>query len=255
MNVELFKEKIISVPINFISWEETLAVMHSWAHRNESKYVCIVNVHSLVSARHDSDYFRVIAQADIATPDGAPVAWMLRRYGHKGQVRINGPDLMWRYLQHIDGKHESVFLYGSTDSTLEILENKIRDKFPNVIIAGKYAPPFRSLTEEESDAVVRLINASGAGTVWVSLGCPKQEFWMARQRGRINAVMIGVGAAFDFHSGVVNRAPQWMREKGLEWFFRLCQEPGRLWKRYLISNSLFVVEACLDLINKWARKN
>ncbi|BBE51025.1 N-acetylglucosaminyldiphosphoundecaprenol N-acetyl-beta-D-mannosaminyltransferase [Ferriphaselus amnicola] len=243
------------VPIDVITWDGALSQLNTWATNHESRYVCICNVHSVVTASQDAEFGRVVHEADMATPDGAPVAWMMRKLGHADQQRINGPDLMWKYCELVSGLDSGlrrndggIFLYGSTEETLGILKAKLLAAFPNLKIAGAISPPFRKLTAEEDDAIVAQINASGAGTVWVSLGCPKQELWMAAHRGRINAVMVGVGAAFDYHAGTIKRAPKWMQDSGLEWFYRLVSEPRRLWKRYLVTNTLFVIGAVRQLL-------
>jgi N-acetylglucosaminyldiphosphoundecaprenol N-acetyl-beta-D-mannosaminyltransferase len=184
----------------------------------------------------------------MATADGAPVAWMVRRFGYKDQQRINGPDLMWNYCALAAQRGELIYLYGSTPATLATLAHRLAREFPGLKVAGAYSPPFRPLTVAEDTEAVAAINASGAGTVWVSLGCPKQETWMAAHRGRINAVMIGVGAAFDYHAGTVHRAPLLMQRLGLEWLHRLISEPRRLWRRYLVTNTLFVLGALRQLM-------
>ena len=239
---------VLGAPIDVVGWDSALARLAGWAARRESRYVCICNVHSVVTASRDADFMRTLAGADLATPDGAPVAWMLRRLGATGQPRVSGPDLMLAYCQAASERGESIFLYGSTQQTLEALQQRLRERWPALRIAGAISPPFRHLTDEEDEADVRAINASGAGTVWVSLGCPKQEHWMARHRGRVHAVMVGVGAAFDFHAGTVARAPAWMRNNGLEWLHRLLSEPCRLWKRYLVTNTLFILRALRQLL-------
>lgn len=244
---------VLSVPIDVLNWNEAIARIQGWAASHESRYVCITNVHSVVTAGQDANFGRVISAADMATPDGAPVAWMLRKLGFAGQQRINGPDLMWKYCDQASRRGESIFLYGATDATLAILQPRLLAAFPGLKIAGAISPPFRALTVEEDAADVARINASGAGTVWVSLGCPKQEKWMAAHRGRVQAVMIGVGAAFDYHAGTIVRAPLWMQRYGLEWFHRLCSEPGRLWQRYLVTNTLFVLGAFMQLVLGRAR--
>lgn len=231
---------VLSVLIDAKTWGETLTCLLTWARSRESRYVCICNVHSVVTATQDAEFCRVLNEADMSTPDGAPVAWMLRRLGHVDQQRINGPDLMWRYCEYVELSEDSIFLFGSTPETLNNLRLKLTEAFPNLKIAGSISPPFRSLMPEEDAAIVEQINASGAGAVFVSLGCPKQEFWMSSHRGRINAVMLGVGAAFDYHAGTVRRAPIWMRNYGLEWLYRLISEPRRLWKRYFVTNTLFI---------------
>ncbi len=241
---------VLGTPIDIITWDGALSQLNAWVTNHESRYVCICNVHSVVTASQDAEFGRVVREADMATPDGAPVAWMMRKLGHAGQQRINGPDLMWKYCEQVQSSDESVFFYGSTEETLEILKAKLLAAFPRLKIAGVISPPFRKLTAEEDDAIVAQINASGAGTVWVSLGCPKQEMWMAAHRGRINAVMVGVGAAFDYHAGTIKRAPKWMQNNGLEWFYRLVSEPRRLWKRYLVTNTLFVIGAARQLLGR-----
>ncbi len=219
-----------------------------WAHGRESRYVTICNVHVVVSASRDAAYRDIINASDMATPDGAPVAWMLRRLGFAGQRRISGPDLMWALCERCAESGLPVYCYGSTGATLALLEQRLHAAFPDLKMTME-SPPFRALSPEEDAAAVARIHASGAGIVFVGLGCPKQERWMAEHRGRVNAVMIGVGAAFDFHAGTVQRAPAWMRDNGLEWLHRLLSEPGRLWKRYLVTNTLFVVGAARQLLS------
>lgn len=240
---------VLQAGIDAVTWSEALTRISTWAAGHESRYVCICNAHSVVTTELDPDFGAVISEADMATPDGAPVAWMIRKLGYSAQQRINGPDLMWRYCE-LAAKTggESIYLYGGTPATLEILQQRLNEAFPTLRVAGAESPPFRSLSDDEDAATVARINASGAGTVWVSLGCPKQEKWMAAHRGRINAVMIGVGAAFDYHAGTIKRAPQWMQNIGLEWLHRLGSEPRRLWRRYLITNTLFVIGAGRQLL-------
>jgi N-acetylglucosaminyldiphosphoundecaprenol N-acetyl-beta-D-mannosaminyltransferase len=248
MNIERKTALVLKSPVDALSWDEALAHIMVWARRRESRYVCFCNVHSVVTASRDFAFRSVVEEADLAAPDGGPVAWMLRRLGFSGQQRINGPDLMWKYCQLAQSKESGVFLYGGSETTLSALQLKLRSAFPRLRIAGTLSPPFRPLTSDEDQSIVEQINGSGAGVVFVSLGCPKQELWMAAHRGRINAVMMGVGAAFDFHADTIRRAPKWMRDCGLEWFHRLVSEPRRLWKRYLVTNAIFLVLAATQLI-------
>ena len=241
--------QVLGVPIDALDWGLAIARIRKWARNRDSRYVCICNVHSVVTATQNARFGDVVRQADMATPDGAPVAWMLRRAGFLGQQRINGPDLMWKYCAQAASTGESIYLYGGADHTLSILRQKLIEAYPALNITGAYSPPFRALTPEEDAADVERINTSGAGTVWVSLGCPKQELWMAAHRGRVNAVMIGVGAAFDYYAGTIQRAPLWMQNVGLEWLHRLVSEPRRLWRRYLVTNTLFIVGAARQLLN------
>jgi N-acetylglucosaminyldiphosphoundecaprenol N-acetyl-beta-D-mannosaminyltransferase len=230
-----------------LTWDAAVNRLLRWAHARESRYVTICNVHVVVSASRDAAYREIINGSDMATPDGAPVAWMLRRQGFAGQSRISGPDLMWALCERAEGERLPVVCYGSTDATLALLDARLRAAFPTLKVVME-SPPFRALTAEEDTAAVERINTSGAGIVFVGLGCPKQERWMAEHRGRVNAVMIGVGAAFDFHAGTVQRAPAWMRDNGLEWLHRLASEPRRLWKRYLVTNTLFILGAARQLM-------
>lgn len=238
---------VLGTNIDAISWDSALDRVVDWARERESRYVTICNVHVVVSASRDPAYRDIINSSDMATPDGAPVAWMLRRQGFANQSRISGPDLMWALCERAAGEGLPIYCYGSTEETLALLETRLGKAFPALRMTRE-SPPFRALTSEENSAAVDRINASWAGIVFVGLGCPKQERWMAENRGRVNAVMIGVGAAFDFHAGTVKRAPAWMRENGLEWLHRLLSEPRRLWKRYLVTNTLFILGAVRQLL-------
>jgi N-acetylglucosaminyldiphosphoundecaprenol N-acetyl-beta-D-mannosaminyltransferase len=238
---------VLGAQIDSISWHDALDRLVAWARRRESRYVTICNAHVVVTTTQDVAYREVINRSDMATPDGAPVAWMLRRLRFSGQARISGPDLMWALCERAAIEGIAVYCYGSTDTTLGLLEQRLRAAFPALGVTME-SPPFRTLSPEEDAAAVERINASGAGIVFVGLGCPKQERWMAAHRGRVNAVMIGVGAAFDFHAGTVKRAPAWMRDNGLEWLHRLLSEPRRLWRRYLVTNTLFILGAARQLL-------
>lgn len=239
-NYERTGAGVLGTRIDAIHWEQCLDRIAGWASGRESRYVCMCNVHSIVTARREPAFRTIINSADFALPDGAPVAWCLQRRGFPDQQRINGPDLMWRCCAKAAEDNLSIFMYGCSMETLRRLGARLAREFPGLKLAGSHAPPFRQLTAEEDAQVVRMIETSGAQIVFVALGCPKQEAWMAAHRGRIRAVMIGVGAAFDYHAGVVQRAPRWMREAGMEWLYRLLSEPGRLWRRYLVTNTLFI---------------
>jgi N-acetylglucosaminyldiphosphoundecaprenol N-acetyl-beta-D-mannosaminyltransferase len=239
---------VLGASIDALSWDEALDRIATWARNRESRYVCACNVHSVVTASLDATFRDAVNRSDMATPDGMPVAWALRRLGFPRQVRINGPDLMWRLLDCAVSTNRSVFFYGNSPETLRQLEMRIRAEFPRVQIAGMLSPPFRPLTEAEDGEIVATINRSGAELVFVSLGCPKQELWMAEHRGRIQAVMLGVGAAFDYHAGTLERAPLWMQHAGLEWAYRLAKEPRRLSRRYLTTNTIFAVRIAWQLV-------
>lgn len=250
-----FARKTVSVLgafIDVIDWDLALHKIKVWGNKRDSRYICICNAHSVVTASSDIDFCNVIKNADMATSDGAPVAWLMRKLGYTQQQRINGPDLMWKYCAEANKSADwpSIYLYGAREETLSALQLRLAEQFPHLKIAGTYSPPFRALFPQEEVNIIKEINDSGAGVVWVSLGCPKQEKWMAAQRGKVMGVMIGVGAAFDYHAGTVVRAPLWMQNSGLEWLHRLCTEPRRLWKRYLVTNTLFIVKAIGQLIHK-----
>lgn len=234
---------VLGVPVDVLDWSCAVARICDWAERRESRYVSICDAHSIVRASRDPTHGRHIAGADMVTPDGWPVAWMLRRVGYPAQQRINGPDLMERLLVAAEDRGLGVYVYGTTVPTLDALAAALRTSYPRLKIVGLHSPPFRPLDAVEDAADVERINASGAHLVMTGLGCPKEDRWMFEHRGRIQAVMLGIGAGIDFHAGTVARAPVWMREHGLEWLFRLSQEPGRLWQRYLVNNTLFVVGA------------
>lgn len=232
---------VLGAPIDVISMSDAITRITTWGAARESRYVCICNVHSVVTASGNAEFKQLLDGADLATPDGAPVAWAMRRSGATNQERVTGPDLMLAYFDHAERNGEAVLLYGSTESTLAAIQTRVAARWPNLRIVGAISPPFRPLSPAEDRAFVDAINASGASTVWVGLGCPKQEKWMAEHRGQVFAPMIGVGAAFDFLAGSVKRAPPWMRNSGLEWLHRLLSEPRRLWRRYLVTNTLFVI--------------
>ena len=243
---------VLGTFVDSLSWEEALDRLTAWAASRESRYICICNVHSVVTASRDAGFSRILNQSDLTTPDGMPVAWALRWLGFHRQQRINGPDLMWRYLAEAEKQGQIVFFYGSTDRTLAKLHENILKSFPSIRIGGMLAPPFTATPQIDADAIAA-INASGASTVFVGLGCPKQEQWMALHRGRVQAVIVGVGAAFDYHAGTLKRAPIWMQHHGLEWLYRLVTEPRRLWKRYLVTNALFLCGIFRQIVLKQPR--
>lgn len=241
---------VLGTFIDALAWREVLEVIQGWASARAHRTVCCCNTHSLATTLEEPETREAIGHADLVVPDGMPVAWMLRRLGHAGQARINGPDLMWRYCAVAERAGTGIFLYGNTARTLRALRARLLRAFPRLRIVDMLAPPFRALSAGEDAQVVERVNRSGAGVVFVSLGCPKQEKWMAAHRERIDAVMIGVGAAFDMHAGTLKRAPLWMQQNGLEWLYRLCADPRRLWRRYFKSNALFMAGACRQLLTR-----
>ena len=208
-------------------------------------YMCVSNVHTTVSAYKDDVYRAVQNGGIMAIPDGGPLSSLGRRRGYGNMRRVTGPDYMREVMRPSVEKGYRHFFYGSTEPTLKKLRQRLKAEYPQLQIAGMYSPPFRSLTEEENNGITRCINEADADFVWVGLGAPKQEIWMAEHQGELKGFMVGVGAGFDYLAGNIARAPEWMQKFNLEWLYRLCQEPGRLWKRYMQTNTLFVWHAVL----------
>lgn len=232
--------RILGVRIDACSETSAVDAMTGWAGRGESRVVAVANVHSVMVAREDPSFAAALEQADLASPDGMPLVWGLRRLGVPAASRVYGPDLMRALCQRAQRDAIAIGLYGGTPRSLDLLTQALRDAYPRLQIAYAWSPPFRPLEPEEDAETTAAIVASGARIVFVGIGCPKQEVWMEHHRGRIPAVLVGVGAAFDFLSGTKRQAPRWMMRAGLEWVFRLASEPRRLWRRYLRHNPRFV---------------
>jgi N-acetylglucosaminyldiphosphoundecaprenol N-acetyl-beta-D-mannosaminyltransferase len=212
-----------------------------WIDHGVQHYACVTGVHGVMESQRDPELLAIHNASGLTTPDGMPMVWAGRRAGADWMSRVYGPDLMLTMLERAADRGWSSFLYGGNEGVGELLATRLRTRFPGLKIAGTYSPPFRPLTPAEDEAVVHRINQSGADIVWVGLSTPKQERWMAAHLGRLEApAMVGVGAAFDFHAGLVSQAPSWMQERGLEWLYRVAKEPRRLWKRYLQNNPAFV---------------
>lgn len=222
------------------SYRDAADLVFSWASASESRYVCVSNVHMTMETYDSLDYRVVVNGADLVTPDGMPVVWALRLLGVRTASQVRGPTLTRYLMQRAAEQGVPVGFLGGTSEVLARLAAVCREQFPRLDLAYSYAPPFRPLTDAEDQQVVDDIARSGARVVFVGLGCPKQEKWMASHRGRIPAVMLGVGAAFDFIAGVKPEAPRWMQRFGLEWVYRLASEPRRLWRRYAYHNPRFV---------------
>ena len=221
-----------------------------WAKRAESQYVCAANVHMIMEAYDDPDFCRIINRSALVTPDGMPLVWAMRLMGFQNQERVYGPDLTLHVAQAAAKNSVPVGLYGGKPETVISLADNLQRSFPGLRIAYQFSPPFRPLLPIEDERVVAEIADSGAQILFVGLGCPQQEKWMAEHHGRVKAVMLGVGAAFDFHAGVIAQAPGWMQNAGLEWLFRLANEPRRLWRRYLYHNPRFLLLVTLQLLRR-----
>jgi N-acetylglucosaminyldiphosphoundecaprenol N-acetyl-beta-D-mannosaminyltransferase len=245
---------ILGTPISAVSYDDVLAAIDQPGHERAQTFA-FCNVHSVMTSRKDAAVRAALLSADVVTPDGMPLVWILRRRGQPAQERVYGPDLMALALPHGVARGWRHFLFGTTDETLDRLETSAEQLAPGVQIVGRFAPPFRPFTQAEDEHIVEAIRASGANVVWVGLGMPKQELWIQRVRDRLPGVsLLAVGAAFDLLSGTVPQAPDWVQKRGLEWAYRLWREPRRLWRRYLFNNPAFVCLVTAESIRLRLRK-
>ncbi len=232
---------ILGVKVNMFNIPGAVTAIEQWIQQRKQNYISVAAVSTIMAGHKSKRVRRVLNRAGLVTPDGMPLVWLGRLFGYQTE-RVYGPDLMLETCRMAAQKGYSNYFYGGDDGVGEILASKLQEKFPDLKIAGTYSPPFRQLTPEEDLEIIQRINAAKPDIIWVGLSSPKQDLWMSEHLGKLGAmVMIGVGAAFNFHSGMVKQAPHWMQQSGLEWVFRLFQEPRRLWKRYLIENPLFVL--------------
>jgi N-acetylglucosaminyldiphosphoundecaprenol N-acetyl-beta-D-mannosaminyltransferase len=234
------KRRVLTADITVGSFAEQLAAMVKLAGEHRSSYVCCVNAHMTVECHWDPRFATVVNEADLATPDGMPVLKALRRFHGVGQERVAGNDLMPALLAEAAHHGLRVFFYGGSEHTLGLIRDRALKELPGLVVAGAHAPPFAPLEAMDLEAEAARINATGAHLVMVSLGCPKQERFMAAMKGKVHALMIGLGGAFLLYAGLDRRAPAWMRNASLEWLYRLWLEPRRLWKRYLVTNTVFL---------------
>jgi N-acetylglucosaminyldiphosphoundecaprenol N-acetyl-beta-D-mannosaminyltransferase len=234
--------EILGIPLAISDYERVMDWMDSMIATGERGYLTAAAVNLVMSAQEDEGARAAVLGATLAVPDGQPLVWALHALGHPGATRVYGPDLMARFCARAAGNGTSIYLYGGrSPEALEKLEGRLRERFGGLQIAGGYSPPFRPLTVAEEEQVTAEINSSGASVVWVGTGQPKQEKWMLRMRPRLSApLLVGVGAAFDFHAGLISQAPPWMQRSGLEWSYRLSREPKRLWRRYAYQNPRFI---------------
>ena len=247
-NPEIESRSVAGMRVDATSYGDASGRVLHWASERRSAYVCIANVHMVMEASDTPDFRRVVGDSDLVTPDGRPLVWALRWLGVGDATQVRGTDLFTEIARLAAGEGVSVGLYGSTPEVLEDLTGELQRRFPGLEVACAISPPFRQLTAEEDEELTRRVSESGARILFVGLGCPKQERWMAAHRGRIPAVMLGVGAAFEFYTGRIPQAPRWMRSAGLEWAYRLYREPRRLWKRYAAHNPRFMALLALQLM-------
>ncbi len=241
---------ILGVNIAVTNIDEILKFLSENMKEVSGNYICVSNVHTTVLSYEDSDYKKVQNNALLRLPDGAPLSSVARKKGFNEAKRVTGPDLMQKIFESSDSSGYRHYFYGSTEKTLEKLRDKLQEKYPNINIVGMYSPPFRTLTEEEDNEIIKNINNTEADIVWVGLGAPKQEIWMNNHKNKIKGLMIGVGAGFDYHAGNIKRAPKWMQKCSLEWLYRLLQDPKRLFKRYFRTNTKFIKLVHKELKNE-----
>jgi len=239
---------VIGFPVAALPFDAQIALMLQWAKSFSSKVVCIANVHMLIEAYRNPDFANVLKGADLVAPDGMPLVWMLKLMGVKHQDRVAGMDVLLALCKAACSEDLSIFFLGSQTTVLKKMRERLEKDFPTLRIAGMEPLPFRPMTEAEEAAIVQTLNDSKAGFVLVALGCPKQETWMTQHRGKVQAVMVGLGGAFPVYAGIHKRAPQLVRDLGLEWLYRLLQEPKRLWGRYSSTIPVFVWLALKQLL-------
>jgi N-acetylglucosaminyldiphosphoundecaprenol N-acetyl-beta-D-mannosaminyltransferase len=234
--------ELLGVPLALTDYDSAMDWMDGAIAHGERGYVCVANVHTVMACQEDEELRDAVLNASLVVPDGQPLVWAMNAMGHRLPSRVYGPELMARYCERSALSGARTYLYGGRNQgALVQLALNLRRLYPGIRIVGGYAPPFRPLTTEEQDAIVAEINRCRPDIVWVGIGVPKQEKWMAAMRDRLDApVLVGVGAAFDFLAGLVPQAPNWMQSAGLEWAFRLGHEPRRLWRRYARYNPRFV---------------
>ncbi|WP_299409060.1 WecB/TagA/CpsF family glycosyltransferase [Acaryochloris sp. IP29b_bin.148] len=244
--IDVIGSHVTAAPFNVL-----VKMILEWARGHKSKFVCVANTHMLVEAYQRPSFGDVLKSADMVTPDGMPLVWMLKWMGVQTQDRVAGLDLMQGLCQQASEQKVSIFFLGSQSQILQKMKHRLAQEFPGLLIAGMEPLPFRPLTPAEDQALIQQVNASGAGLVMIALGCPKQEHWMAVHKNRIKAVMIGLGGAFPVYAGLHRRAPAWMRTMGLEWFYRLIQEPRRLWARYATTIPVFIYLALRQIWHRF----
>ena len=242
--------KIVGMRVNALTYERAVERFTAWARSGESRYVCVATVHMVMEGYDNRDFQEIVNNADAVTSDGMPLVWGLRLLGHRDATRVYGPDLTIALCETAAREGIPVGFYGSSEQVLDDMIMELQRRFPTLPVVYRQSPPFRPLSEAESAREIEEIAASGARMLFVGLGCPKQERWMAAHRGQLDTVMLGVGAAFDFIAGSKRHAPNWMKATGTEWVFRLVTEPRRLWRRYVYHNPRFVLLFAREFIGR-----
>jgi len=239
--------RVLSAPVNVASLDGVVDCIIEKAKKSLNEYVCVANVHMIVTAEQDESFREIMEKASIVSSDGMPLVWVLKSQGYSQAQRVTGPDLMLKICERAENEGIPIFFYGGDEKVATALEHKLLMQYPSLKVAGVIAPPQLPENPEVDMNLIAEMNKTGAKIIFVGLGCPKQEHWMHAYSPELKGMLIGVGAAFDFMVGVRSRAPNWMQLIGMEWFYRLCSEPKRLWKRYLVTNSKFVFLLVRDL--------
>lgn len=245
---------ILGVGVSAVNMQQALDALSGWVEQGHRTYVIVCPVHTVMLCQRNPTLRHVVNLAGLVTPDGMPLVFLSRWMGYPHVGRVYGPDLMFAFSELAAKRGYRQYYYGGAPGVPEQLAERLSGQFPKLRVAGTYSPPFQESTLEDDKIVVDRLNAAEPDIIWVGLGSPKQDFWMAQHREQLNApVLIGVGAAFDFLTGRVPQAPRWMQQSALEWLFRLGTEPRRLWRRYLIDNPLFLLNIFLQVtgLKQW----
>ncbi|OFV95860.1 MAG: hypothetical protein A3F68_00945 [Acidobacteria bacterium RIFCSPLOWO2_12_FULL_54_10] len=240
--------RVLGIRVHAVQIPDVVQQMERWITEKEfGHFVTLTNVHSVIEAQQNDLFHETLLSADLSVPDGMPLVWVGRLRGHSLQRRVYGPDLLADFLRITAPKGYRHYFYGGAPGIADRMVEEMRKNIPELTVVGTYSPPFRPMTPEEDAAIVEKINQAKPDVLWVGLGCPKQEIWMFQHRQRLQVpVLVGVGQAFNIYAGDLRQAPPWMRENGLEWFFRLLLEPRRLWRRYLLYNTKFLFYLLLE---------
>ena len=240
MKKELEYCEILGTNINVTTMGKTISYIEENLDALKGNYICVSNVHTTIMSYENSEYRKIQNGGAMALPDGKPLSIVSKKRGYTKAERVSGPDLMPEIFQLSQEKGWTHYFYGGSETTIRILGEKLKVQYPNMKIVGLYSPPYRILTEEEDYNIIEEINQLKPDFIWIGLGAPKQEQWMYEHKNKVQGIMIGVGAAFDFLAGTTKRAPKWMQKMSIEWLYRLMADPKRLWKRYVITNSKFL---------------
>ncbi|HBY86817.1 MAG TPA: glycosyltransferase [Colwellia sp.] len=235
------RSSIITMDVNITNIKKTLQHVEVLCLNNIGAYICVSNVHMCMEVYGSPEFAKIVNEADLVIPDGKPLSWAQKLLSHSDAEQVRGQDIMNALCASSGEKSLNIGFYGgSSDALLDTVKEKLLASYPDINITYAFSPPFRPLSPEEDVEVVNAINAGGVDILFVGIGCPKQEIWMAEHKNKLNCVMLGVGAAYDFIAGEKKHAPRWVQKIGMEWFFRLCSEPKRLWRRYFSTNPKFI---------------